>query len=68
MLGKRNHQLTSSAILMIPRAPIPINHHHKYHLAPFDLNTIYCRELTLHVWIGFATRDMIPWMTRYRTV
>ena len=41
MIEKRKHQLiiTSSTMLMIPMAPIPINHHHKYDLAQFDLNT-----------------------------
>ena len=40
MIDKRKHQLTSSTMLVIIRAPIPINHHHKYHLAQFDSNTI----------------------------
>ena len=40
MIDKRKHQLTSSTMLVIIRAPIPINHHHKYHLAQFDLSTI----------------------------
>ena len=39
MIDKRKHQLTSSTMLVIIRAPIPINHHHKYELAQFDLNT-----------------------------
>ena len=66
MIEKRNHQLTPSAMLMIPRAPIPINHHHKYHW--HHLIWKLSRKLTFHVWIRFATWDMIPWMTRYRTV
>ena len=53
MIDKRKHQLTSSTMLVIIRAPIPINHHHKYHLAQFDLNTTVSRELTLHAEMEF---------------
>ena len=55
MIEKRKHQLTSGTMLMIPMAPIPINHHHKYDLAQFDLNSTLPRKLTFHVWIAFLT-------------